>query len=244
MRAARGGKAASAAAQDDRPIPRPYWSEGKGFYESRRDVVNGEPGKELDFAMILAVIHAGRKAGAHSVRDPKVMATLTRLEELFDASYKSTGAGRKTSAPPWGVMRATAISAAAPIIFRRSAQRNSIIRSPERWQRAPIFRRRRRTRHSWSGSAWSKMLWRARRGRPETLCEASDPARRPIHGDGCRLYARIWRAVGAIRPGNRRPDVGKDPRLEPCRLHHRFCGAPRGRRARTQNVAFETGASR
>ena len=64
-----------------------YWCPAKGFFASRRGVANGVPGKELDFAAILAVIHAGRKEGAHSVLDPRVMATLARLEELFDASY-------------------------------------------------------------------------------------------------------------------------------------------------------------
>jgi glucoamylase len=64
-----------------------YWNPDKGFYASRRGVTNGVPGKELDFATILAVIHAARGEGAHSVLDPRVMATLARLEELFDASY-------------------------------------------------------------------------------------------------------------------------------------------------------------
>lgn len=64
-----------------------YWCPDKGFYASRRGVANGAAGKDLDFATILAVIHARRKDGAHSVLDPKVMATLARLEELFDASY-------------------------------------------------------------------------------------------------------------------------------------------------------------
>jgi glucoamylase len=41
----------------------------------------------LDSAVILAVLHAGRSSGAHSVRDPRVQATLTALEELFEARY-------------------------------------------------------------------------------------------------------------------------------------------------------------
>jgi glucoamylase len=65
-----------------------YWDPVKGFYVSRRDVANGVGGKELDFATILAVIHAGRKTGAHSVLDPKVMATLACLEALFEAAYQ------------------------------------------------------------------------------------------------------------------------------------------------------------
>ena len=64
-----------------------YWCPDKGFYASRRGVANGMPGRELDFATILAVIHAARGKGPHSVLDPRAMATLARLEELFDASY-------------------------------------------------------------------------------------------------------------------------------------------------------------
>jgi glucoamylase len=65
-----------------------HWNPEEGFYESRRDAVNPVPGKGLDFAVILAIIHAARKEGAHSVQDPKVMATLARLEDLFSADYE------------------------------------------------------------------------------------------------------------------------------------------------------------
>ena len=64
-----------------------YWCSEKGFYVSRRGVANGVPGKELDFATILAVIHAAREERAHSVLDPRIMATLARLEELFATTY-------------------------------------------------------------------------------------------------------------------------------------------------------------
>jgi glucoamylase len=64
-----------------------YWNPEKGFYTSRRGVENGVSGKELDFATILAVIHAAREEGAHSVLDPRIMATLARLEELFATTY-------------------------------------------------------------------------------------------------------------------------------------------------------------
>ena len=79
-----------------------YWSEDKGFYMSRRAVASPSPGKELDFATILAVIHAGRKEGAHSVLDPSVMATLARLEELFDASYKINQGRPENHGPAMG----------------------------------------------------------------------------------------------------------------------------------------------
>ncbi len=64
-----------------------FWSPVKGYYLSRRSVESGVPGKDLDFAVVLGVVHAARTAGAHSVLDVKVMATLSRLEELFDACY-------------------------------------------------------------------------------------------------------------------------------------------------------------
>jgi glucoamylase len=79
-----------------------YWNPDKGFYASRRGVTNGVPGKELDFATILAVIHAAREEGAHSVLDPRVMATLARLEELFDASYAINRDRPETRGPALG----------------------------------------------------------------------------------------------------------------------------------------------
>ncbi len=80
-------QACLAAAQEIVTSLDEFWCPDKGFYASRRGVANGAAGKDLDFATILAVIHARRKDGAHSVLDPRVMATLARLEELFDASY-------------------------------------------------------------------------------------------------------------------------------------------------------------
>lgn len=64
-----------------------FWNDATGFYRSRTDVAAGETGKDRDIAVILAVLHAGRAAGAHSVLDPKAQATLTALEELFEAEY-------------------------------------------------------------------------------------------------------------------------------------------------------------
>jgi glucoamylase len=79
-----------------------YWDPVKGFYVSRKGVTNGTGGKELDFATILAVIHSGRKEGPHSVLDPKVMATLARLEDLFDASYRINKDRPQNRAPAMG----------------------------------------------------------------------------------------------------------------------------------------------
>ena len=63
------------------------WSDAAGYYRSRSAVTAGDPHKELDIAVILAVLHAGRTSGRHSVLDPRVQATLTALEELFEGDY-------------------------------------------------------------------------------------------------------------------------------------------------------------
>lgn len=64
-----------------------HWLQGQGYYASRQETAKGTEGKDLDFAVILAVIHAQRKEGPHSVLDPKVMATMARLEDLFAGAY-------------------------------------------------------------------------------------------------------------------------------------------------------------
>jgi glucoamylase len=63
------------------------WSPVGGYYRSRAGVVAGAAGKSLDIAVILGMLHAGRANGAHSVLDPKAQATLSALEDLFDAEY-------------------------------------------------------------------------------------------------------------------------------------------------------------
>jgi glucoamylase len=74
-------------ADELRPRLDVYWSSEDGYYRSRNGVVGGLPGKTLDIAVILGVLHAGRAKGAHSVLDPKAQATLAALEDLFDAEY-------------------------------------------------------------------------------------------------------------------------------------------------------------
>ena len=64
-----------------------HWSAADGYYRSRTGVVGGVPEKVLDISVILGVLHAGRIRGAHSVLDPRVQATLTALEDLFDFEY-------------------------------------------------------------------------------------------------------------------------------------------------------------
>jgi glucoamylase len=68
-----------------------YWLEDAGYYRSRVLEGGAQTSKELDIAVIFAAIHgaadAGAHTGAHSVHDPRMQATLSRLEALFDAEY-------------------------------------------------------------------------------------------------------------------------------------------------------------
>jgi glucoamylase len=64
-----------------------YWLAEEGYYRSRVLESGARSSKELDVSVLLGVLHAGRQEGSHSVRDPKVHATLERLSALFAAEY-------------------------------------------------------------------------------------------------------------------------------------------------------------
>jgi glucoamylase len=64
-----------------------YWLPEAGHYRSRVLAGGQQSTKELDIAVILAAIHALGDGLAHTVRDPRMHATLQRLEELFDSIY-------------------------------------------------------------------------------------------------------------------------------------------------------------
>jgi glucoamylase len=64
-----------------------YWSDERGYYRSRVLESGAVSAKELDIAVILAAIHSRGDAPSHSVRDPRMHRTLTRLEILFDRAY-------------------------------------------------------------------------------------------------------------------------------------------------------------
>jgi len=70
-----------------------YWLPEAGHYRSRVLADGTRSAKELDIAVILAAIHAGTGASTpaaragHGPRDPRMHATLARLEAVFDAEY-------------------------------------------------------------------------------------------------------------------------------------------------------------
>jgi glucoamylase len=68
-----------------------FWVPGEGYVRSRLEVARvdhtaARTDKSLDIAVVLAAIHAGT-GGMHSAQDPRLQATLARLEAMFDAIY-------------------------------------------------------------------------------------------------------------------------------------------------------------
>jgi glucoamylase len=69
-----------------------YWvaervGAARGYYRSRA-LSDGQPGpKALDIAVILSAVHSLGNEAAHGPADPRMQATLERLEALFDAAY-------------------------------------------------------------------------------------------------------------------------------------------------------------
>ncbi len=99
-RGARGDNFARDAA-DIRAILDGFWLEEAGYYRSR--VLSGQTRskKELDIAVILAAVHTDLGA-AHSVRDPRMHATLERLEALFEVAYPINQGREPDTAPAMG----------------------------------------------------------------------------------------------------------------------------------------------
>ena len=99
--AARAGRLRSAAAALGEQLNR-HWSPERGFYLSRAEPYEDDPRKDLDGSFILAVLHADRSEGPHSVLDPKAQATLVALEDLFRAEYRINDSLRPGRGPAMG----------------------------------------------------------------------------------------------------------------------------------------------
>lgn len=63
------------------------WLAEENCYRSRTLVSGARSSKELDIAVILAAVHVEARDQKHSVSDPRMQATLARLEKLFDGLY-------------------------------------------------------------------------------------------------------------------------------------------------------------
>jgi glucoamylase len=79
-----------------------YWFANEGYYRSRVLDSARRSAKELDIAVILAAVHGSGSGTAHSVHDPRMHATLARLEALFDAAYPINHDRPTSRAPAMG----------------------------------------------------------------------------------------------------------------------------------------------
>ena len=65
-----------------------YWVDEQAGYYRSRVLPDGRPSpKALDIAVILSAIHSLGSEATHSAADPRMQATLARLDALFDAAY-------------------------------------------------------------------------------------------------------------------------------------------------------------
>ena len=79
-----------------------YWRQDLQFYRSRVLDRNARSAKELDISVILAALHGGGDGETHSVHDPRMHATLARLEALFDTRYAINRDRAANRAPAMG----------------------------------------------------------------------------------------------------------------------------------------------
>ena len=77
------------AAQEAAQTLDQYFDAGAGAYLTPLPdpLLKPTPTMRLDFAVILGVVEAARRNGPHSPADPKALATLVRLEDIFDRTY-------------------------------------------------------------------------------------------------------------------------------------------------------------
>ena len=73
-----------------------------GFYRSRVLASGAASPKQLDIAVILAAVHTDLPGTRHSPGDPRMQATLQRLEELFAAQYPINAQRPAGSGPAMG----------------------------------------------------------------------------------------------------------------------------------------------
>jgi glucoamylase len=78
-----------------------FWNDSGRFYRSRAPDAAG-PGRERDMSVIIALLHAERASGRHSVLDPRAQATLTTLEEFFETEYAINREPLPARAPAMG----------------------------------------------------------------------------------------------------------------------------------------------
>ena len=80
-------RACESAAARIRAMLDDSWLESEGYYRSRLTDATERNAKNLNMAVVLAALHADGADVRHSVRDPRMFATLSRLEHVFRSEY-------------------------------------------------------------------------------------------------------------------------------------------------------------
>jgi glucoamylase len=79
-----------------------FWLGGAGYYGSRIMPPGVSTTKQLDIAVILSAVHSDDGEERHSARDPRMHATLWKLEQLFDRLYPINLGRPQERAPAMG----------------------------------------------------------------------------------------------------------------------------------------------
>ena len=79
-----------------------FWLDDAGYYRSRMMPPGVSSTKMLDIAVILSAVHSDEGGEVHSVRDPRMHATLDQLERLFDRLYPINSGRALERAPAMG----------------------------------------------------------------------------------------------------------------------------------------------
>jgi glucoamylase len=79
-----------------------FWLDDAGYYRSRIMPSGVSSTKLLDIAVILSAVHSNEGGEVHSVRDPRMHATLDQLERLFDRLYPINSGRTRERAPAMG----------------------------------------------------------------------------------------------------------------------------------------------
>jgi glucoamylase len=83
-----------------------YWLADRGYFRSRVLDSGAPSAKELDIAVILAALQASDDSATHSVRDPRIQATLGALDSVFEADYPINHGRPASRGPALGRYRA------------------------------------------------------------------------------------------------------------------------------------------
>ncbi len=192
------------------------WDAGGGYYASRAGRrERATPARNCDISVVLGVIlpPTGR-SGPHSVLDPKARRRCSRWKSCSSReSAINRGAGVRGIA--MGRYAGRCVLRRRRLVCLDAGGGGVLFPSRGGAGRpAPTCPRSRRTRASANGSGRKVRV-------ADGWANAALRARGRIHGDGSRLHTRERRAFGAVRPGDRRADLGQATDLELRRIHYR-----------------------